>query len=312
MEAINTTYDINKVKQAIETALSDFYTSLVNKLNDLSIEDVIKSKNPYLYKSKAMNTASEIVDSVLSAYVSSSEETIFGNCFFEPLAIAASGGNKSTTEGIDIEIRDKTNNRIFCIAVKSGTSVFNADSRKRQEENFSKAKKLATQGHMGYEPIIGYGYGQKRYTGVKSKFYSEYAGEDFWTFITGDSDFYKKIINFMGQLPESYVHDFRESYERASNRLTRSFLNIFCDYNGNINWDKLVEYNSGSLERQIKERKAAEKTAVIDLIKTDSVTSKKEISEKTGITLSSVNNILNDLNTEKRLKKIDKIYRIMF
>ena len=54
-----------------------------------------------------MQSAAEIVDSVLTAFVSSSEETIFGNCFFEPIAIAASGGNKALAEGIDIMIQNK-------------------------------------------------------------------------------------------------------------------------------------------------------------------------------------------------------------
>lgn len=36
-------------------------------------------------------------------------------------------------------------NTIYAIAVKSGTSVFNADSRKKQEQNFMAASKLAQQ-----------------------------------------------------------------------------------------------------------------------------------------------------------------------
>lgn len=171
MTIINEKYDESEVKIAIEKALSDFYNSLIANLDKIQIKDIIKSKNPYLYRSKSMQRADDIVDSVLKAYVSSSEETIFGNCFFEPIAIAASGGEKSLSEGIDLEIRDKVNNKVFCIAVKSGTSVFNADSKKRQEENFNKAKKLASQGKMGYEPVVGYGYGQKKSSSSDNKSY---------------------------------------------------------------------------------------------------------------------------------------------
>ena len=67
-----------------------------------------------------MQSATEIVDSVLTAFVSSSEETIFGNCFFEPIAIAASGGNKALAEGIDIMIQNNETNTISAIAVKVG------------------------------------------------------------------------------------------------------------------------------------------------------------------------------------------------
>lgn len=49
---------------------------------------------------------------------------------FEPIAIAASGGNKALAEGIDIMIQNNETNTISAIAVKSGPSVFNADSKK--------------------------------------------------------------------------------------------------------------------------------------------------------------------------------------
>ena len=99
---INTQYNEYQVMQAIANALEEFYSILIEKINKLDIVKIMKHKNPYLYRAKAMQSASEIVESVLSAYVTSSEETIFGNCFFEPLAIAASGGNKALAEGIDI------------------------------------------------------------------------------------------------------------------------------------------------------------------------------------------------------------------
>ncbi len=234
------------VEQAIAKALEEFYHSLLAKIDTININDIMKKKNPYLYRAKAIQNASELVESVLSATVSSSEETIFGNCFFEPLAIAASGGNKALAEGVDIMVEDKANNIIYAIAVKSGTSVFNADSKKRQEQNFNAARKLAQQAKAVYEPIIGYSYGKKRSTGRgKPTIYKELAGQDFWKELTGDSEFYIKIINYMGKKPEMYLEKYRESYNKASNRLVKQFTENFCDEDGSINWDKLVKFNSG-------------------------------------------------------------------
>ena len=177
----------------------------------------MKRKNPYLYRAKAMQSASEIVESVLTAFVSSSEETIFGNCFFEPIAIAASGGNKALAEGIDIMIQDNATNTISAIAVKSGPSVFNADSKKRQEQNFMAASKLAQQVKARYEAYIGYCYGKKKDSGRgKPKMYQELAGKRFWTELTGDEEFYIKIIGYMGTMPEKYVTDYKESYNKAA------------------------------------------------------------------------------------------------
>ena len=244
--AIGTPYNEADVVQAIAKALEEFYNSLITKIDGLDIVKIMKRKNPYLYRAKAMESASEIVENVLSAFVSSSEETIFGNLFFEPLAIAASGGNKALAEGIDIMIQDNTNNVIYAVAVKSGTSVFNADSKKRQEQNFAAASKLAQQARARYEAYIGYAYGKKKDTGRgRPKMYRELAGKEFWAELTGDPDFYVKIIQFMGDLPEQYVASFKESYNKASNRLVREFSNQFCTEDGSIDWEKLVEFNSG-------------------------------------------------------------------
>lgn len=243
---INNSYDEEAVVQAIAQALENFYTSLIVKIDKLNIKTIMKRKNPYLYRAKAMQSAAEIVESVLTAFVSSSEETIFGNCFFEPIAIAASGGNKALAEGIDIMIQNDETNTISAIAVKSGTSVFNADSKKRQEQNFMAASKLAQQAKARYEAYIGYSYGKKKESGRgKPKMYQELAGKQFWTELTGDEDFYIKIISFMGNLPEKYVEDYKESYNKAANRLVREFSNDFCKEDGSIDWEKLVEFNSG-------------------------------------------------------------------
>ena len=93
--------DNEEIFLPIANALDIFYSTLIDKIDGLDIKKVMKRKNPYLYRAKAMQSASEIVESVLNAFVTSSEETIFGNCFFEPIAIAASGGNKALSEGID-------------------------------------------------------------------------------------------------------------------------------------------------------------------------------------------------------------------
>ncbi len=244
--AINNSYDEEAVVAAIAKALETFYGTLIEKIDKLDIVKVMKRKNPYLYRAKAMENASEIVESVLGAFVSSSEETIFGNCFFEPIAIAASGGNKALAEGIDIMIQDNKTNTIYAVAVKSGPSVFNADSKKRQEQNFTAASKLAQQAKARYEAYIGYCYGKKKDSGRgKPKMYQELAGKRFWTELTGDEEFYIKIIGFMGTLPEQYVASYKESYNKAFNRLVREFSNDFCKEDGSIDWEKLVEFNSG-------------------------------------------------------------------
>lgn len=244
IEPLNTSYDEEKVLCAISNALNDFYASLTENLDNINLNKILKKKNPYLYRAKGINNAAQVVDCILSAFVSSSEETIFGNTFFEPIAIMVSGGQKAVTEGVDITV-DK-NNTIYSIAVKSGTSVFNADSRKRQEQNFQSAQKRAQQAHRAFFPVVGYGYGKKKVSPKNEKFYKELAGKDFWEWLTGDPSFYTKIVDYMGQKPDIFAASFEDAYNKAQNRMVRDFTLNYCKDDGSIDWVKLIEYNSGN------------------------------------------------------------------
>lgn len=81
IEPLNAEYDEKAVLEAIGTALTEFYTSLTKTLDNINVDKILKRKNPYLYRAKGINSAGQIVGGILSAYVSSSEETIFGNSF---------------------------------------------------------------------------------------------------------------------------------------------------------------------------------------------------------------------------------------
>lgn len=243
VDPLNNGYDEQKVCEAIGAALTEFYTSLTKKLDEIKVDQILKRKNPYLYRAKGINGAGQIVEGILAAFISSSEETLFGNCFFEPLALVVAGGQKAVTEGVDITV-DK-DNTIYSIAVKSGTSVFNADSRKRQEQNFQAAQKRAQQARKAFYPVVGYGYGRKKIKPGHEKFYLELAGKDFWEWLTGDADFYTKIITYMGNKPDEYAQEFMEAYSRAENRLVREFTIKYCRDDGAIDWDALIKFNSG-------------------------------------------------------------------
>ncbi len=243
IDPLNNSYNEENVYCAISEALESFYASLSSTIENINLEKILKRKNPYLYRAKGISSASQIVSGILSAYISSSEETIFGNCFFEPIALAVSGGQKAVSEGMDITV-DK-NNTIYSIAVKSGISVFNNDSRNRQEQNFLKAQRIVSQAHKAYVPIIGYGYGKKKQSRGTPKFYHELAGKDFWEFLTGDPEFYTKLILFMGTKPDEYAKEFDEAYSKAENKLVRDFTIKFCKEDGSIDWDKLIQFNSG-------------------------------------------------------------------
>lgn len=238
----------NKIDQLLDV----FYSKRSVALNDLKLINTLKRKNPYLYRATGVADASEIVEEILRAHVSSSDETLFGNEFFEPLAkwVAQQAYpsnshtvNTSDGEGVDITITTATS--VMPIAVKSGVNVFNADSKKKQGENFSALNKRLLKLALHFDPVVGYCYGRKRQSARSKVNFRELAGQAFWELLTKESDFYLRIVRLMGEKPIQHRPVFQESFDMAKNRFSREFLLDFSDENGAINWDKLVEFNSG-------------------------------------------------------------------
>jgi hypothetical protein len=75
--------------------------------------------------------------------------------------------------------------------------------------------------------------------------YFKYCGQRFWEFIGGNENIYTDIIEPLGHNAKKRNDDFKEIYSGMLNRFTKEFIEKFCQNNGNIDWIKLVEYNSG-------------------------------------------------------------------
>jgi hypothetical protein len=126
--------DPDELEALIARCLQNFYERRINKIKELELRKVLSTKNPYLYRALGTENASEIVEGILSAFISSSDEGIFGDAFFEPIARLVSGGQPSPTEAIDIII--ETEGRYLAIAMKSGPNWGNSDQLKKQNEQF--------------------------------------------------------------------------------------------------------------------------------------------------------------------------------
>ncbi|HFK1721265.1 TPA: PmeII family type II restriction endonuclease [Bacillus cereus] len=247
-------------EQIIDELLNNFYKRRIEKINTLKLKQALSRKNPYLYKATGYENAADIIKEILSAYMSSSDEGIFGDAFFEVLAEKVSRGNVAEAEGIDV-IR-QIDNIYQAIAVKSGTNVFNAASRKKQKENFLSLQSRIAKRGLVFQPIIGYGYGKKHLYGSGGVL--EIAGQVFWEEMTGDPDFYIKIIRLIGDKPQKHLPEYQAAFNAAVNRFTREFTNDFCHEDGTINWEKLVDYNSGKPCKKIELNFNSNKTLSVD------------------------------------------------
>ncbi len=239
--------NLKDVVSFVENNISTFHNKRINCLNDLKLKTVLKKKNPYLFKAKYLLTADGIIKSLMDAFISSNEETIFGD-WLEGLAIFINskvfGGWKSAVTGIDLEF-DKDGIR-YIVAIKSGPNWGNSSQVKKLEEDFNKAKRTLRTGNSGLQLIAVNGccYGKNQKTD-KGNYY-KYCGQQFWEFISGSKDLFIDIIEPLGTKAKERNDEYLNSYSNMKNRFVREFTNEFCQKDGSIDWEKLVIFNSGN------------------------------------------------------------------
>ena len=149
----------SELEALIRQSLDDFYQRRIKKLSELKLNVVLRKKNPYLLRAVGVQKASEIVEEILKAYMSSSDETIFGDAFFEPIAKICSGGIVSPSEGVDVAL--ETDTVYKAIAVKSGPNIFNSSQAKRQDQEFKRLGSRLLKLHKRFDPLLGHSYGRK-------------------------------------------------------------------------------------------------------------------------------------------------------
>lgn len=237
-----------ELEKLIAKCLKDFYTRRMSKLKSLKLKRFLRRKNPYLFRAMGIEKASELVESILAAYISSSDETIFGDAFFEPIARLASGGTVSPTEGVDFTI--ETEDRYLAVAMKSGPNIYNASQKKRQSEEFIALRSRLYKLNKIFDPLLGHGYGKRRSLPSKTKIYRDSCGQAFWAEITGDPGFYLKLIRLMKDIPQRHRQEHQRSWGAAVNRFTKEFIKDFCFEDGCIDWEKLVRFISEDKSRK--------------------------------------------------------------
>ena len=87
----------------------------------------------------------------------------------------------------------------------------------------------------------------------------------------------------MDTLPEQYIDDYNTSYSKAYNRLVRDFSIEFCNSDGTINWEKLVDYNSGSPKRKAKEELLRNAEDIYNWMMINPMISQKKLQEETNL-----------------------------
>lgn len=226
-----------------------FHDKRIKCIETLELADLLK-KNPYLFKAKNLEVASELIQSLLEAFLSSSEEKMFGD-FLEDMAVFISertkNGHKSSGQGIDLEFIE--NSTHYLISIKSGSNWGNSSQHKKLNQDFQNAVKVIRQsGNKKFvQPVLGICYGKTKTSYMKSGYW-KLVGQNFWFFISGDLDLYKDIIEPVGHQAKLHNDKFNSRRSEVINTLTREFSNRFCSESGRINWEALVEFNSANFD----------------------------------------------------------------
>ena len=238
---------LKNISKFVEQNIGVFHQKRIQSLDTLRLSQVLKRKNPYLFKAKYVLTAEQIIRGIADAHISSNEETVFGD-WLEGLAIFINekvyNGKKSGITGIDLEFDNNGVRHI--ITIKSGPNWGNSSQVAKMISDFKTAKKAlrTSNSKLNIIAINGCCYGQDSKPDKGE--YFKYCGQRFWEFISGDITLYTEIIEPLGHKAKEKNDDFIKSYSQMINKFTKEFANEYCDNNGNINWKKLVEFNSSA------------------------------------------------------------------
>jgi len=248
---------IDELQELINTCLSDFYVRRTTGIKQLTLTKLI-DKNPYLYKARGNESASELLDSLLQDWTTSSDETKFGDAFFEPLARKVAervrgGVTVSDAVGIDIVIQTKSSYK--AISLKSGTRIFNASATTQQNSEFVSLMARVRKTGQALDCVLGHAYGRKQGY-PKGRSFRHSSGQSFWEEVTGDPDFYQKIHALMNsESIRSHRAEYEGELSKTKNRLMAKFVSEYVTPSYLIDWSKIVKLNSGNRELAQRKRK---------------------------------------------------------
>jgi len=241
--------NLDDVRNYVEMNISKFHDRRLKSLDSLKLNDVLKRKNPYLFKAKNTETSDQLVRGIVDAHISSHEETIFG-VWLEDLAIFINnkvyGGWKSGTPSIDLEF-DKDGIR-YIVNIKSSFKWANKEQKITLSKSFKSAIQALRTSNSKLIVIAVNGCCYGRDDTPDKGDYFKYCGQRFWEFISGNENLYIDIIEPLGFKAKERNLEFQTSYNQVINRFIKQFSNDYCTDDGDIDWNKLVAFNAKKRE----------------------------------------------------------------
>lgn len=233
--------------------IKPFYEIRLNRLESAKLSAIAKRKNPYLFKAKNIETAGDLAKSILDAFLSSQEETIFGD-LMENLAIRVcrevfKGKKAEERKYRSVDLIFDRDNKTYIVGIKSGPNWGNSDQVNTMKRNLKIAKKVlrAELKKNNIVSVNGCIYGRDNTPHKVNKdhdlSYYKICGQSFWELISGDDQLYKKIIQPLDKEAKKRDDVFKELYIKKINEMTKDVIDLFCTKN-TLDWDKIIDYVS--------------------------------------------------------------------
>jgi len=232
--------------------IKPFYEIRLSRLESAKLSDISKRKNPYLFKAKNIETAGDLAKSILDAFLSSQEETIFGD-LMENLAIHVCHevfNGKKAEEGIyrSVDLLFEREGKTYVVGIKSGPNWGNSDQVNTMRKNLRNAKKLLrAAGKKDIVSVNGCMYGRDNVPHKVNKnpdlSYYKICGQAFWELISGDDQLYKKIIQPLDKEAKKRDEVFKTLYVKKINEMTKDVVDRFYTKD-NLDWEKIIDYVS--------------------------------------------------------------------
>ena len=228
----------SRAVREIDELVEGFSTRVGEKIKENPPGKLISTKNPFLYRARVKTDAYLLSQMIVNAFLSSSEETMFGNVL-ENIAISvckhAKDGRKSSSAGIDLEYEEGKQRTI--IQVKSGKNWGNAGQRKKLVQEFVNATKILRQGKVDVRCVEGVCYGISKTNDLGT--HIQLVGNHFWDDISGWRDTSREVFKVIGKHAANGLVKARED---ACKELVSYLKNKHAvTPDGEMKWNKLLD-----------------------------------------------------------------------
>lgn len=233
-------YDLTEI---VARHLTTFGEKRKKSINRITLRGLLAKKNPYLFIARQVHTPAELAQELVSATLSSSEETMFGNTL-ESIAIdicaAVYGGQKSAATGIDLEFnRDSCR---YLVSIKSGPNWGNSSQIARLRQNLSNGVRLLRQNDpaVNARAVNGCCYGS---SDTDYGDYRKVCGAGFWELISGDPDLYVRLVE---PIRTSASNGFIAERTKLVHRLSVELAVSWSLPDGTLDWNRIVTLGAGT------------------------------------------------------------------